>query len=101
MNNLVLIGFMGSGKSSVGRALAQKTARFFLDTDALIESATNRRISDIFALEGETAFRERERELAAWLESSVNNAVISAGGGMIVSCANLKRAGEIVYLKCD
>ncbi|MDR2638648.1 MAG: shikimate kinase, partial [Helicobacteraceae bacterium] len=39
--------------------------------------------------------------LAAWLESSVNNAVISAGGGMIVSCANLKRAGEIVYLKCD
>jgi shikimate kinase len=101
LNNLVLIGFMGSGKSSVGRILAQKTARYFLDADALIESATNMKIADIFANGGEALFRAYERDLAAWLARSVSSAVISTGGGMIVSCGNLRAIGEIIYLKCD
>lgn len=100
MNNLVLIGFMGSGKSTVGRLLAAQTNRYFLDTDALIEAAAGKTIEQIFESEGEAAFRQRERDLAAWLERSVSNAVIATGGGMPTVCENLKRIGKVVYLDC-
>ena len=96
---IVLIGFMGSGKSSVGRRLAKHNRTFFLDTDALIESAEGKSISDIFHDEGEAYFRNLEDETVSWLKENVNKAVISAGGGMLVYCKELKNLGTIVYLK--
>ena len=67
MNNITLIGFMGSGKSSVGRALAREKGMFFVDTDALIESFEGVKIRDIFALKGEAYFRELEKKCFDWL----------------------------------
>ncbi len=96
---IVLIGFMGSGKSSVGRRLAKQKSTFFLDTDALIESAEGKSISDIFHDEDEAYFRNLEDKTVSWLKSNVNKAVISAGGGMLVHCKELKDLGTIVYLK--
>ncbi len=90
---------MGSGKSSVGRRLAKHKRTFFLDTDALIESAEGKSISDIFHDEGEAYFRNLEDETVSWLKENVNKAVISAGGGMLVYCKELKDLGTIVYLK--
>ncbi|MDR2153049.1 MAG: shikimate kinase [Helicobacteraceae bacterium] len=103
MNNLVLIGFMGSGKGTIGRLLARKTGRFFLDTDALIESFANRSIVEIFRTETEEAFRRYERDLAAWLARSVSAAVIATGGGMAtaISRDDLRSIGETIYLQCD
>ncbi|MDR1911377.1 MAG: shikimate kinase [Helicobacteraceae bacterium] len=101
MNNIVLIGFMGSGKGTIGRLLARKTERFFLDTDALIEDYARRSISEIFANEGEEAFREMERFLATWIAKSVDNVVLAAGGGLPIVCDNLREIGEVIYLKCD
>jgi shikimate kinase len=92
---------MGSGKGTIGRILARKTGRFFLDADALIESFANRSIAEIFSSDGEKTFRDEERSLAAWLAQSVNNAVIAAGGGMPTVCDNLRAIGEVIYLKCD
>ena len=96
---IVLIGFMGSGKSSVGRRLAKEHKTFFLDTDAMIESAEGKSISDIFSDKGEAYFRSLEKETVGWLKENVNRAVISAGGGMLVHCKELKEVGTIVYLK--
>lgn len=100
-NNIVLIGFMGSGKSSVGRLLAEATDRFFLDTDHLIEAAAGRSVAEIFAQEGEGGFRQREMALAKWLQVSVKNAVIATGGGMPMVCNNLRGIGETLWLECD
>ncbi|MDR2905153.1 MAG: shikimate kinase [Helicobacteraceae bacterium] len=101
MKNLVLIGFMGSGKSSLGRLISAETGRFFLDTDALIESHYARAIGEIFASEGEAAFRAAEKNCAAFLAKSVKNAVIATGGGMPIVCDNLSEIGKVVYLKCS
>jgi len=97
--NIVLIGFMGSGKSSVGRRLAKDNKAYFLDTDAMIESAEGKEISKIFEEEGEEYFRFLERTTARWLKNNVNEAVISTGGGMLVYCEELKEVGRVVYLK--
>jgi len=98
-SNVVLIGFMGSGKSTVGRILSKKTGKFFLDTDALIESREGRCIRDIFADKGEPYFRDLERELFGWLLSNVSNAVISTGGGMPTAVDNLGEMGKCIYLQ--
>ena len=97
--NIVLIGFMGAGKSTVGRLLAQKSGRFFLDVDALIESWVGRRIDEIFETEGEYAFREMERRCAEWLATCVRGSVISTGGGMATVTDRLRYIGRIVYLE--
>lgn len=99
MNNIVLIGFMGSGKSSVGRLLAKQSGRYFLDTDALIESMENRKIRDIFSEIGEDYFRRMEKSTFAWICESVKNAVISTGGGMPTTIGNMREGGKVVYLK--
>lgn len=65
MNNIVLIGFMGSGKSSVGRALAKERGLYFVDTDALIESFEGCKIRDIFERNGEAYFRECEKSASS------------------------------------
>ena len=99
--NIVLIGFMGSGKTTVGQALSVKCGREFLDTDALIEAEEGRKISEIFAKEGEGHFRTLENAtLRRLLESE--DKIISTGGGIVTSVDNrklLKDAGRVVYLR--
>lgn len=96
--NLVLIGFMGSGKSSVGRLLAKERGLYFLDTDSMIESLVGKDVKKIFADEGESYFRLLELKTVKWLKNSVKDAVISTGGGMITHCEGLKEVGRVIYL---
>ncbi len=98
-SNIVFIGFMGSGKSSVGRLLAKESNRYFLDTDAMIESSEGMSIKEIFEKKGEIYFRQLEEQTVAWLKSNVHDAVISTGGGMLAHCEGLKEVGKIVYLQ--
>ncbi len=97
--NIVLIGFMGSGKSTVGRLLARKSGRYFLDADALIESQQGRPIPEIFTKEGEAFFRKLESESAEWMAKCVRGTVISTGGGMPLVVERLQDIGTVVYLK--
>lgn len=103
MKNIILIGFMGCGKSSVGRRLAQKLDCDFLDTDELIEEQQGCSISDIFAKEGEGAFREMETEcIKELIEKGGDGFVLSVGGGLPVRECNrelLKELGEVVLLQ--
>ncbi len=97
-NNLILIGFMGVGKGTVARALVSKYDMFAIDTDDIIESQEKKKIKDIFKDKGETYFRNLEQKCADWLENSVDNTVISTGGGFYKR-ANLNKVGKIIYLK--
>lgn len=101
MNNIVLIGFMGSGKSSIGRALAKQKNMYFIDTDALIESFEGQKIRDMFEQKGEAYFRECEKNCFAWLSDNVSNAVISTGGGMTTVIDDFSKLGKTIYLKVD
>src|ERR1035437_562470 len=86
--NLALIGFMGTGKTSVGRVVAEHLHFDFLDTDDLIQTRTGRTIADIFAREGEPAFRALERQVVGELAAR-NKTVISTGGGLPTNLENL------------
>ncbi len=86
--NLALIGFMGTGKTSVGRLVAEYLHFNFLDTDEMIQARTNRSINDIFAREGEAAFRALEREVVKELATR-ERTVISTGGGLPTNPDNL------------
>ncbi|MHB1012559.1 MAG: shikimate kinase [Desulfobacteria bacterium] len=98
---VVLVGFMGSGKSSVGRELARRFNAPFVDVDERIESAAGCPIRDLFAREGETAFRDREK--AALCDAlSVKGCVIATGGGAFVDEENrvlLRSYAPVVYLE--
>jgi len=97
-NNLILIGFMGVGKGTVARALVSKYDMFAIDTDDIIESQEKKKIKDIFKDKGETYFRNLEQKCSDWLENSVDNTVISTGGGFYKR-ANLNKVGTVVYLQ--
>ncbi len=100
-DNIILIGFMGSGKTSVGKNLARKTGRLFLDTDLLIQEEYGMTISEIFAQKGEGAFRKMETELLVRLADSLDHAVLSVGGGLPTIEENiplLKALGKCVFL---
>ena len=97
-NNIILIGFMGVGKGTVARALVEKTDMYAIDTDDLIESMENRKIKKIFEIEGEPYFRALEKKTALWLQKSVNNTIISTGGGFYKQ-ENINKIGKVVYLK--
>lgn len=99
--NIVLIGFMGSGKSSVGALLSRRTRRFLLDCDSLIEQREEMPIAQIFRTQGEPHFRACENEIATWLNANVKNAVISTGGGLpqFVAANILRNLGIIIYLE--
>ena len=97
-NNIILIGFMGVGKGTVARALVKKSNMFAIDTDDLIESMENRKIKKIFEIEGEPYFRALEKKAALWLQKSVNNTIISTGGGFYKQ-ENINKIGKVVYLK--
>lgn len=100
--NIVLIGFMGTGKSAVGRALARRTGFRHLDTDREIEQAAGKTIPEIFAAEGEAVFRARETALLVSLAGEDGPLILSTGGGTSVrpeNAALLKQIGIVVWLQ--
>ena len=99
IQNLALIGFMGTGKTSVGRLVAEQLHFDYLDTDDLIEAGSGRTISDIFAREGEAAFRKMERLLVIEL-SERTKTVIATGGGLPVDPANLASLKQHALVVC-
>lgn len=99
--NIVLTGFMGCGKSTVGRMLAEALSYEFMDTDALIEESYGKTISRMFEEDGETFFRNAETELLKKLEQEAEGAVLATGGGMPMreeNVALLKQIGPVVFL---
>ena len=102
MNNIILIGFMGCGKTTVGIRLSYYMRMAFLDTDKLIERAQGREISEIFAKEGEAYFRELETGMIAGMIGKEKEKIISTGGGLPIKEENrplLKKLGTVIYLK--
>lgn len=100
MSSIVFIGPPGSGKSTVGRALAQKLNRNFVDTDAVIEEATGKKIADIFLIDGEEEFRRIEREVVLSALQS-QDSVISLGGGSVLDedvQSALSSLPEVIFL---
>ena len=98
--NILLIGFMGTGKSTISRRLHKLLEMKEIDTDALIASREGMSISDIFATKGEEAFRNMETELLRELKNE-RNLIISCGGGMALRDENaeiMKEAGTVVWL---
>jgi shikimate kinase len=101
--NIVLIGFMGCGKSSVGRRIASLTGHRFVDTDELIVTRAGMSIPQIFAAEGEPGFRDREsaelRELVG-----ADGVVLATGGGIVLREENretLRRIGPVIWLHAE
>ncbi len=99
-SNLVLIGYRGCGKTSVGRLIAAQLQRPFVDTDERIEATAQRPIRDIFATDGEPAFRTLETNVLRQVCAAANQ-VISVGGGAVLAPENrtiLKSAGLCIWL---
>ncbi len=102
-SNLVLIGYMGTGKSSVGRTLARLAGMRFVDTDDLIVAAAGRTIPEIFAAEGVEFFRQLETQVLRDLAES-GGTVIATGGGIVTRPENvplLHALGLVVWLTAD
>lgn len=100
--NIVLIGFMGSGKTSIGRKLARALSYEFIDSDNRIEEEQQKKINDIFAEQGEEAFRRMETEFLERLCQKPEPFVLGTGGGMPMreeNAALLKQLGLVVFLK--
>ena len=98
--NIVLVGFMGTGKTSVGKILARKLNREVFDVDALIEENEGRKIADIFEEDGEARFRQIEKEAIKKIAEN-ENVVITTGGGAALEAENmqvLRAKGWIVAL---
>ena len=87
--NLVLIGMPGSGKSTVGKILSKMLCMPLVDTDALVEQTAGKTIPELFAQEGESAFRDRETA-AARQAAALDNTVIATGGGIILRPENME-----------
>ena len=99
--NIVLIGPMGSGKSTVAMAIGERLGRRVIDTDAAVERAAGCSIADLWAREGEDAFRDLEEE-AVKKACAARGAVIATGGGALLrmtSFAFIEGAGVVVYLR--
>ena len=107
MNNIILIGFMGVGKGTTARALVKhnnengcKKLCFAIDTDDLIESIEKTSIKKIFKEKGEPYFRNLEKRCAIWCENSLQNTIISTGGGFYRQ-ENINKIGRVIYLQSD
>ena len=99
-NNIFLIGLMGAGKTTIGRALAKKLNRPFFDSDHEIEARTGASVSTIFEIEGETSFRKREAETIRELGSQAG-IILATGGGAVLhpeTRAFLKETPSVIYL---
>ncbi|PKM96165.1 MAG: shikimate kinase [Firmicutes bacterium HGW-Firmicutes-1] len=103
MRNVILIGFMGSGKSTIGKILAQRLEVNWMDMDIEIEKGEGTSIQEIFELKGEEYFRQLETE---YLKNLLNkeSSIISTGGGIVLREENrilLKEIGTVVFLHTD
>ena len=101
--NIVLVGFMGTGKSTVGKILAKRLKRVWVDVDQRIEEAQKRKIADIFEKDGEAQFRRLEKEEIQKIVSG-GNLVITTGGGAVLDPANraaLKKNGLVITLAAE
>jgi shikimate kinase len=101
--NFVLVGFMGAGKSSVGRKLSHRLSRTFVDLDREIEKSQGVPISELFSKIGEAGFREIETEALGHLEP-YQSLVVSCGGGVILREQNralLREIGRVIWLHAD
>lgn len=101
--NIIVIGFMGAGKSLTAKELAKISRRRVISTDERVESRAGKTIAEIFAQEGEAAFRQLEREVVQEVVS-VQDVIVDCGGGVVLNPANradLKRSGRVFYLKAN
>lgn len=98
--NLYLVGMMGAGKTTIGRKLANRLDYRFFDTDALIEQATGQKVSELFASEGEAAFREIETQVLSQV-STHTNLVVATGGGIVTRQMNWSYLHHGVVLWLD
>ena len=101
--NFFLVGLMGAGKTTVGRALARKAEKTFYDSDQEIEARTGVRVATIFDIEGEQRFRDRESSVIADLVK-LDDIVLATGGGAILRAENrrcLSENGTVIYLRAS
>ena len=101
--NIFLVGLMGSGKTTIGRALAKRLNKRFIDSDHEIEARTGAAISLIFEIEGETSFRQREADVIRDLTAQ-SGIVLATGGGAVLNQQSrqyLKERGIVVYLRAS
>lgn len=98
-SSIALIGFMGTGKTAVGKLLAEKTGKEFLELDALIEQRAGMTIAEIFRREGEISFREKE--IAAVKDvTGRGNTVVACGGGVVLNTINTDRLRTVCHIVC-
>ena len=99
--NIFLVGLMGAGKTTIGRQLAQRLRKEFIDADQEIVRRTGVRIGTIFEIEGEEGFRRRESAVLAELAQG-DAQVVATGGGAVLSAANrevMRAGGTVIYLR--
>ncbi|MBJ6609330.1 MAG: shikimate kinase AroK [Candidatus Thiothrix moscowensis] len=102
-NNIILVGLMGAGKSTIGRQLARRMNLTFYDSDKVIEERTGVSIPHIFEVEGEAGFRDREAQVIADL-AAMSGILLATGGGSILRESNrqhLKASGYVIYLRAS
>ena len=103
VNNIFLIGLMGSGKTTIGKLLSKRLDKLFFDSDQVIEERLGVKVPLIFEYEGEKGFRERESNVLKDLVAK-KNIILATGGGVILSSKNrelLSSKGVVIYLKAD
>jgi len=104
MENIILIGFMGAGKSTVGNRIAKKHNLKFIDTDRLIEDNTGKSITEIFETKGESEFRDLETQAIKTIIEGEENILLSVGGGLPMREENrvlLRQLGKVVFLRIE
>lgn len=103
MSNIFLVGLMGAGKTTVGRQLARRLGKRFVDSDQEIERRTGVKVTTIFEIEGEAGFRAREARIIEELTESTD-LVLATGGGAVLDPANRARLAErgyVIYLRAQ
>ena len=102
-DNIILVGLMGAGKSTIGKQLARRLKLEFFDSDRYLEERTGVSIATIFSIEGEDGFRDREQEIIEELTAK-RGIVLATGGGSVLREANrisLMNNGTVIYLKAS